>query len=112
MNRDVKPLILSTFGDIALAIGGHFEKYLMVVMSMLAQACMTEVDPVRPRVLSPRLVLHTDLRQNNYDLVDFLNALRESIFEAYTGIFQGMRSDGKSTCLSHCVVASTKQLPC
>jgi importin subunit beta-1 len=81
MNRDVKPLILSTFGDIALAIGGQFETYLMVVMSMLAQACMTEVDP------------------NNYDLVDFLNSLRESIFEAYTGIFQGMRSDGKTQLL-------------
>jgi len=78
LNREVQPIILSTFGDIALAIGGNFEKYLMIVMHMLQKAGSTEVS------------------QSDYDLVDYLNNLREGIFEAYTGIIQGLRSDNKS----------------
>merc|ERR1712087_18998 len=80
LNRNVKPPILCCFGDIALAIGGHFEKYLQVTMNMLSQAAQTQID------------------ENNPDLVDYLHQLREGIFEAYTGVLQGLRADGKQEC--------------
>jgi len=79
LNKDVKPPILTCFGDIALAIGGYFEKYLSIVIAMLQQASQT---PVR--------------NQDDYDEVEFVNSLREGIFETYTGIVQGLRIDNQA----------------
>lgn len=78
LNRNVKPPILCAFGDIALAIAGAFEKYLAVTMQMLVQAAGTQID------------------MNEPELVDYLNKLREGIFEAYTGVVQGLRADSKA----------------
>jgi len=78
LNRNVKPPILSCFGDIALAVGGGFEKYMQVTMEMMVQASHTRVDG------------------NNPDMVDYLNQLREGILEAYTGILQGLRAGEKA----------------
>eukprot|EP01098_Paradermamoeba_levis_P007846 TRINITY_DN326_c0_g1_i7.p1 TRINITY_DN326_c0_g1~~TRINITY_DN326_c0_g1_i7.p1 ORF type:complete len:854 (-),score=231.04 TRINITY_DN326_c0_g1_i7:236-2797(-) len=81
LHRNAKPPILSCFGDIALAIGGNFERYYGPVVTILAQASSTQVDP------------------DDYDLVEYLNLLRDGIFEAFTGIIQGLRSDGKANLL-------------
>lgn len=75
MDRYNKILIISVFGDIALAISGGVINYLGAVMPMLLQASATTVDMSDP------------------DLVDYLNRLREAIFEACTGIVQGLRTD-------------------
>uniref|UniRef100_A0A2K5EPV1 Importin subunit beta-1 n=1 Tax=Aotus nancymaae TaxID=37293 RepID=A0A2K5EPV1_AOTNA len=72
VHRSVKPQILSVFGDIALAIGGEFKKYLEV------QASQAQVD------------------KSDYDMVDYLNELRESCLEAYTGTVQGLKGDQES----------------
>lgn len=77
LHRNVKPAILSCFGDIALAIGGKFEPYLEFVMIVLQQATQLK---------APR---------NNYDMIDYVNQLREGIFEAYVGITQGLKSGEK-----------------
>jgi hypothetical protein len=68
--------IFSVFGDIALAIGGAFEEYLPFVVKPLQDAAATMVP-------------------NTPDMIEFLNKLREGIFEGYTGIIQGLRSDHK-----------------
>uniref|UniRef100_A0A8C4QZJ4 Karyopherin (importin) beta 1 n=1 Tax=Eptatretus burgeri TaxID=7764 RepID=A0A8C4QZJ4_EPTBU len=75
VHRSVKPHILSVFGDICLAVGGEFKKYLPLVMDTLQQASQAQVD------------------KTDYDMVDYLNELREGCLEAYTGIVQGLKGD-------------------
>lgn len=73
LHRSVKPQILSVFGDIAISIGPDFHKYLEVVLSMLMHASQVQVD------------------DSDYDMVEYLNELRESVLESYTGIIQGLK---------------------
>lgn len=73
INREVKPNIIASFGDIALAIGSEFEKYLPYVGLVLKQASEAQVDT------------------SNEQMIEYLNLLRESIFEAYIGILQGLK---------------------
>jgi len=75
VHRTVKPQILSVFGDIALAIGPEFRKYLELVLQTLMQASQAQVD------------------RSDFDMIDYLNDLREGCLEAYTGIIQGLKSD-------------------
>ncbi|CAG8581787.1 354_t:CDS:10, partial [Dentiscutata heterogama] len=82
LNRNVKPAILSCFGDIALAISGRFEVYLEIVMLVLAQASNMRA---------------TD--GTNYDMIDYVIALREGILEAYVGIVQGLKTGEKADLL-------------
>jgi importin subunit beta-1 len=79
LNKQVKPLILSTFGDIALAIGVEFRKYAHVVLNALHQASTIQADP------------------NDFDLVDYFNELREGCLDAYTGILQGLKGNNNTT---------------
>ncbi|KAJ8956810.1 hypothetical protein NQ318_014224, partial [Aromia moschata] len=76
VHRSVKPQILSVFGDMVLSIGPEFKKYLDIVLSTLAQASQAQVD------------------RNDFDMIDYLNELREGVLDAYTGIIQGLKGDG------------------
>ncbi|CAF1138518.1 unnamed protein product [Adineta steineri] len=97
LHRSVKPQILSTFGDIALAIGSYFKKYLEHVLNTLNQACRAQV------------------AKNDYDMIDYLNELREGCLSAYTGIIQGLRNSATSAGDSSVTLAElqlvTGQLP-
>ncbi len=76
VHRTVKPQILSVFGDMALAMGPAFVKYFDHVMETLCQASQCQVD------------------RSDFDMLDYLNELREGCLEAYTGIIQGLKGDG------------------
>ncbi|XP_073525876.1 uncharacterized protein [Phyllobates terribilis] len=83
LHRSVKPPIFSCFGDIALAIGDNFEKYLMYAMSMLQSAAD----------LSARAAGGDD------EMTEYTNLLRNGILEAFSGIFQGFKSSSKTQLL-------------
>ncbi|MCD9642182.1 Importin subunit beta-1 [Datura stramonium] len=85
LNRSVKPPIFSCFGDIALAIGEHFEKYLQYALPMMqsaAQVC-------------------AQLDNSDDEMLEYGNQLRGSIFEAYSGILQGFKSTKANLMLPH-----------
>lgn len=82
LHRSVKPPVLSCFGDVALAIGAGYEPYLQVSLMMLLQAAQTRAP------------------EDDDDLIDYVNMLREGILEAYTGIVQGLKDGGRTDLLS------------
>lgn len=75
VSRDIKPVVISCFGDVAMAIGKAYEPYLQVSVMMLMQAAQQSAPP------------------DDEDLIIFINQLRLSILEAYSGIIMGL-SDG------------------
>jgi importin subunit beta-1 len=74
-----KPAILQCFGDIAGAIGGHFETYLSVVAQVLEQATTVTASPEGP-----------------YEMYDYVVSLREGIMDAWGGIIGAMKVSEKS----------------
>jgi importin subunit beta-1 len=77
INRDVKPQVLSVFGDISLAIGPEFKKYLTPVLTVLRQ------------------IMDIQLDTSDFEMRDYMRTLRESVLEAYTGIVQGLKGTDK-----------------
>lgn len=77
MERSVKPHIISCLADVALAVGGYFERYVPYVMLMLVQASQIKFETM------------------DYDNHEYLNTLRVGVLEAYTGILQGLADHRK-----------------
>eukprot|EP00192_Tetraselmis_astigmatica_P009547 CAMPEP_0117667886 /NCGR_PEP_ID=MMETSP0804-20121206/11224_1 /TAXON_ID=1074897 /ORGANISM="Tetraselmis astigmatica, Strain CCMP880" /LENGTH=890 /DNA_ID=CAMNT_0005475679 /DNA_START=134 /DNA_END=2806 /DNA_ORIENTATION=+ len=74
VHRNIKPQILSAFGDIALHICDQFEPYVADTFNILNSAAR----------------MASELTATTEDMIDYNNQLRQGILEAYTGIFQGM----------------------
>mmetsp|Transcript_32889 Transcript_32889/g.47518 ORF Transcript_32889/g.47518 Transcript_32889/m.47518 type:complete len:856 (+) Transcript_32889:71-2638(+) len=87
LNRSVKPHVISVFSDISLAIEGDFERYTNVILGILKQAGEVNLSP------------ETD----DEDLIDYINNLRNSILEAYTGILQGLGASKKQDSIAPAV---------
>ena len=81
VHRDIKPQVLSVFGDVSLSIGSAFTAYLNPVLEVLDQ--VTNISTV-----------HVD--ENDFEMRDYQRALRESVLEAYTGIVQGLKGPEKT----------------
>eukprot|EP00771_Trimastix_marina_P000155 gnl/Trimastix_PCT/1163.p1 GENE.gnl/Trimastix_PCT/1163~~gnl/Trimastix_PCT/1163.p1 ORF type:complete len:870 (-),score=316.21 gnl/Trimastix_PCT/1163:3902-6289(-) len=73
LDRKVKPSIFSTLGDAAMSMGSKFIPHLSATMTLCRDASRVDMD--------------------NIDFVDYLNELREGIFDCYTGILQGLRHE-------------------
>ncbi|KAK2813739.1 hypothetical protein FQN50_000137 [Emmonsiellopsis sp. PD_5] len=69
LSNQLKPAILETFGDIAQAIGVHFQTYLSVVAGVLQQASGVTASP-----------------DVSFDMLDYIVSLREGIMDAWGGI--------------------------
>ncbi|GMH29621.1 hypothetical protein Nepgr_031464 [Nepenthes gracilis] len=83
LHKSVKPPIFSCFGDIALAIGDNFDKYLMYAMPMLQSAA--------------DLSAHTSAADD--EMAEYTNLLRNGILESYSGILQGFKNSPKTQLL-------------
>lgn len=79
LGNQFKPAILQCFGDIAQAIGGHFETYLPIVAQVLQQASALNVSV-----------------DTTYDMIDYIVSLREGIMDAWDGAIIAMKSSDKS----------------
>ncbi|KAE8661030.1 Importin subunit beta-1 [Hibiscus syriacus] len=75
LHRSVKPPIFSFFGDIALAIGEHFEKYVPYALPMMQEAAE----------------ICANMETADEEMMDYGNQLRRSVFEAFSGILQGFK---------------------
>ncbi|ORY55676.1 armadillo-type protein [Pseudomassariella vexata] len=82
LSNQFKPAILQCFGDIANAIGGHFETYLSVVAQVLQQASTVTASP-----------------EGSYEMYDYVISLREGIMDAWGGIIGAMKISSKTQVL-------------
>lgn len=80
LGNQFKPAILQCFGDIAQAIGGHFETYLSVVAQVLQQAAGISVQSENVA---------------NFEMLDYIVSLREGIMDAWGGIIMALRAGNK-----------------
>ncbi|KAI3888777.1 hypothetical protein MKX03_017420 [Papaver bracteatum] len=74
MHPSMTPLIFSCLGDIGIAIGKHFEKYLPYAMPMI------QVDSE----------ICAEMDTANEKMMNYSDQLRCGIFDAYSGILQGL----------------------
>lgn len=77
VDPSIKPHLVACIGDVALAIGDKFIRYLAVVVMMLSSSGRVQLSP-------------------NQDNFDFVQHIRCSILECYTSILQALGSGQKA----------------
>lgn len=73
--QNVKPMILSCFGDIASSLGPDFIQYLQPVMAVILEASQVQIDQ----------------QAASNEFYDFVVAIKEAVVDAYVGIVTGLR---------------------
>lgn len=74
LNRDLRPTILSCFGDIAAAIGPSFVQYAEFVLQICVQA--SQITP----------------EDSSIESFEYVSKVKESVLDAYMGIVNGLSS--------------------
>ncbi|KAF2756966.1 ARM repeat-containing protein [Pseudovirgaria hyperparasitica] len=82
LGNQFKPAILQCFGDIAQAIGPAFESYFTVVAQVLQQAQGVKINS-----------------EATFDLIDYIESLREGIMDAWDGAIVALKIGGKQELL-------------
>lgn len=75
VSNQFRPAILQTFGDIAQAIGPHFETYLSVVAQVLQTAATVTMG-----------------ENAAFEMFDYVISLREGIMDAWSGAILAMKT--------------------
>lgn len=83
VSNQFKPAILQCFGDIAQAIGPHFETYLNVVASVLQQAATVTLSD-----------------NGAFEMLDYIISLREGIMDAWSGIILALKRGKGEQCIN------------
>ena len=94
IDRSVKPHVISFFADMAMAIEGDFERYASTVLPILKAAGDVSVT-----------------EDHDEETVEYINSLRSSILESYTGILQVRFPSIPSTSSLFSLVSSSSPHP-
>ncbi len=78
--KSVKPSILASFGDISIAIGDKFLKYLGIFAPPLQAAATMSVEMAKTV-------------GDNEDEIEYINSLRQNILDAWSGMFNGLSKE-------------------
>lgn len=76
VDRRLKPFVMTALGDLALATRGQFEPFVPGTVKLLSQAAFTRLE---------------DGPVDSEEWIDYLNQLRSSVLDAYTGLVHGLR---------------------
>ena len=76
-DRSLKPNVIGVFCDMSMNMRGAFERYLESVLKVL------QIEQLK------------DPENNDEETIEYIEQLRLSIFEAYTGITHGLNEGGK-----------------
>jgi importin subunit beta-1 len=94
VSNQFKPAILQCFGDIAQALGSHFEKYLSVVAIVLQQAATVTLSD-----------------NGAFEMLDYIISLREGIMDAWSGTIIALKQGKGLSGTLYCPQFSDKTQP-
>jgi importin subunit beta-1 len=88
VDKRLKPLVMSTLGDLALATRGRFEPYVPGTVKLLSQAAFTRLE---------------DGPVDSEEWIDYLNQLRGAVLSAYSDLLYGLKDAGRHVVLKDSV---------
>ena len=88
IDKRLKPLVMATLGDLALATRGRFEPYVPGTVKLLSQAAFTRLE---------------DGPVDSEEWIDYLNQLRVSVLSAYSDLLYGLKDAGRHVVLKDSV---------